>query len=248
MPYKWVEPKVVIEYFGIKIYHAYRHDMIEDVWDYNFTTNLLDEENGLFNFDIRDLQWKGVLEYKHSGVGIYEEDITKALMKAIEHQILPLPTDENIKNPYVRGCFNWYMHHPGKFIHCLALAVTKADGINRAKLDKAYHHMLVSNLAYNWNTVRVEGEVVDEPTELNKKKSDREASNPGNGCFFWYTNRSGSFVTHIANAIQLADLKNLELIKKAYPQMVAAYEMNDWNLVPKGFAPTYNSEPDHEST
>ena len=62
------------------------------------------------------------------------------------------------------------------------------------------------------------------------------------GSFNWYLFNSGSFVTTIAKAIQLADKDNLEKLRSAFPQMVAAFELSTWDSVPEGFESKYNSE------
>jgi DNA-binding FadR family transcriptional regulator len=63
------------------------------------------------------------------------------------------------------------------------------------------------------------------------------------GSFNFYIGRSGSFVTSMALAIQRADEDNLERIRKAFPQMVAAYKCKSWDEVPEGFeSDTYNAE------
>jgi hypothetical protein len=64
------------------------------------------------------------------------------------------------------------------------------------------------------------------------------------GSFNWYLERSGSFVTTMAKALQAADGNNRERIRKVFPQMVAAIECNSWDEVPAGFeADRYNANP-----
>lgn len=64
------------------------------------------------------------------------------------------------------------------------------------------------------------------------------------GCFNWYLEMSGSFVTAMAQAIQRADTDNKGRIRKAFPQMIAAYECNCWENVPEGFDKNeYNANP-----
>ena len=62
------------------------------------------------------------------------------------------------------------------------------------------------------------------------------------GCFEWYLRQSGSFVTAMANAICRADKANLERLRLAFPQMIAAWEMPCWFHTPPGFEATYNAE------
>jgi hypothetical protein len=62
------------------------------------------------------------------------------------------------------------------------------------------------------------------------------------GSFNWYLFHSGSFVTTVAKAIQLADADNLEKLRLVFPQMVAAFELRTWDSVPEEFESNYNSE------
>ena len=61
------------------------------------------------------------------------------------------------------------------------------------------------------------------------------------GSFCHYLYKSGDFVKAMANAIQMADNNNLERLRKAFPQMVAAHALYDWNEAPEGFEPVYNA-------
>jgi hypothetical protein len=60
------------------------------------------------------------------------------------------------------------------------------------------------------------------------------------GCFEKYLHASGDFVTAMAKAICRADNDNLERIRLAFPQMVAAHECHSWFDAPEGFEPKYN--------
>lgn len=62
------------------------------------------------------------------------------------------------------------------------------------------------------------------------------------GSFNWYKDRSGGFVQAVAQAIIKADNHNLERLRKAFPQMVAAHECHSWDDVPEGYEPKYNGE------
>jgi len=62
------------------------------------------------------------------------------------------------------------------------------------------------------------------------------------GCFEWYLRQSGSFVVAQANAICRADKENLERIRRAFPQMIAAWEMPCWFDIPPSFEAVYNAE------
>jgi len=59
MPYRteWVEPELMIEHEGKKIFYAYRHDDAEERMSYWYNTDReeLDGEFGGFRFDIREL-------------------------------------------------------------------------------------------------------------------------------------------------------------------------------------------------
>jgi nicotinic acid phosphoribosyltransferase len=61
------------------------------------------------------------------------------------------------------------------------------------------------------------------------------------GSFFKYVHQSGRFVTTMAHAIMCADKDNIERIRKAFPQMVAAHECSSWRTVPDHFDPVYNA-------
>ena len=61
------------------------------------------------------------------------------------------------------------------------------------------------------------------------------------GSFNWYLDRSGGFVTHLAEAVCRADRGNKERLRLAYPQVVAAWETEDWNIAPGGFFPSYDA-------
>ena len=64
-------------------------------------------------------------------------------------------------------------------------------------------------------------------------------TNPGT--FNRYLHQSGSFVTHMAHAIQAADQYNLGRIRDVFPQMVAAAEMQSWDEAPEGYDLVYNA-------
>ena len=61
------------------------------------------------------------------------------------------------------------------------------------------------------------------------------------GCFNQYLYEAGDFVTTLARTMQLADPDNIERLRVAYPQMVAAHDCQSWNTVPDGFEPVYNA-------
>lgn len=62
------------------------------------------------------------------------------------------------------------------------------------------------------------------------------------GSFGHYMYRSGDFVRTMAEAIQRADPPNKERLRRAFPQMVAAFELGgDWTGVPEGYLPRYDA-------
>lgn len=68
------------------------------------------------------------------------------------------------------------------------------------------------------------------------------------GSFEWYLHPDGggSFVKSLAHCIQRADDINIERLRRAFPQMVAAFEMHSWFKAPPGFEPRYNAEVPEE--
>lgn len=244
MPRKWVAPELYLEYFGVRIFHAYDDDNYEDPLNNWFTTCNTDGGDD-WQFDVRDL---GELSEVNLALGRGEfvdtdDAIKGAIKRAIELQVLDLPAEDDVEYPFKRGSFNWYVNHPGIFIRYLSNAMLHVDANNRSRINEIYHHMITSSTVGNWDKV-CDGDVVDEPITFDARASIKIADGVYYGCFFWYLNRSGSFVTHMAHAIQYADKKNLELIRQVYPQMIAAYECEDWNTKPEGFAPEYNAGAD----
>ena len=55
MPWKWIKPKIFMQYRGIKIYHTYRHDVISDPNQYLFTFDENEPDLDQYIFDIRGL-------------------------------------------------------------------------------------------------------------------------------------------------------------------------------------------------
>ena len=71
---------------------------------------------------------------------------------------------------------------------------------------------------------------------------DEAIANMDPGSFNHYLGYSGGFVTTIALAIQKADQQNQARLKVAFPQMVAAFQMGNWNHAPEGFSsPQYGA-------
>lgn len=63
------------------------------------------------------------------------------------------------------------------------------------------------------------------------------------GSFGHYVYVSGDFVRSVALAIQRADPVNKERLRRAFPQMVASFDLGgNWTGVPSGFAPEYDAQ------
>jgi len=73
-----------------------------------------------------------------------------------------------------------------------------------------------------------------------------EKTLPAEGSFGKYLHYSGDFVYTVALAIQRADPHNRERLRRAFPQMVAAFEHHCWDEPPPGFQPRYNAAADQE--
>jgi hypothetical protein len=64
---------------------------------------------------------------------------------------------------------------------------------------------------------------------------------PEEGSIEWYLKYSGGFVTALIRCIQVADMQNRERLRLAFPQVVAAIEMDSWFDAPPGFGPRYDA-------
>ena len=53
MPFKWIKPKVFMQYRGVKIYHTYRHDIITDPNQHLFTFDENEPDLDQYIFDVR---------------------------------------------------------------------------------------------------------------------------------------------------------------------------------------------------
>jgi len=244
MPYQWIKPELVFSYFGVSIFRTYRHEFYVDPYQYNFTTCDFNDKEDI-QFDARELgEWHKYIA-AHGKIkedGTYENHMHNVIKMAIERQTLIMPVPD-ADYPVKRGCFNWYDMHPHGFIRNITDAAISADFSNKARLGKIYPHIIkCCSSTEGWDTAH-HGDVTDAPILPVFRDSSKEPGDHGNGCFFWYLNRSGSFVTNMANVILHADIKNLEIIRMVYPQMVAAYECGDWNITPMGFKPIYDAGP-----
>lgn len=244
MPYDWVEPILVFKYFGVSIFHTYNDGMLKQPRMFHFTTCNFNDETE-YQFDARELdEWREYI-MAHGKIkenGTYESHMHNVIKMAIERQTLVMPTPY-LRYAVKRGCFEWYYTHPNDFINSLAGAVIAAALNNKERLNKIYRHMIYSNSVGDW-LLLCHGDVVDAPILPVFRVSNREEKNPCNGSFFWHLNRSGSFVAHMANVILHADIKNIEAIRQVYPQMIAAFELRDWNEKPSGFKPVYDARPE----
>ena len=61
------------------------------------------------------------------------------------------------------------------------------------------------------------------------------------GSFWYYRYRAPLHVKHLAEAIYCAPLEDQKKLRRAFPQMVAAYEMADKTSPPPGFEPRYDA-------
>lgn len=65
---------------------------------------------------------------------------------------------------------------------------------------------------------------------------------PDEGSIEWYLHYSGGFVRDMVHTIQHADGSNRARLRRAFPQMVAAFEMHSWTDAPPGFEPRYDAD------
>ncbi len=74
-----------------------------------------------------------------------------------------------------------------------------------------------------------------------EKQEATAIERPEEGSIEWYLNYSGGFVQSLIYTIQRADMVNRRRLRLAFPQVVAAIEMDNWYKAPPGFAPEYNA-------
>jgi hypothetical protein len=149
-------------------------------------------------------------------------------------------------------CFNYYYQHKNKFIKILADAITIADPENFRRLKDIYLAPCTAKLSTSFDIIppvliNVEYPEITNNEKIEKREYERKKSllidkhiNPGS--FAWHLQYSGNFVTLMAKLIVEADLRNKSLISKSYPQMVAAYDLEDWSVPPKNFDVNYLSK------
>jgi len=163
----------------------------------------------------------------------------------------------NMKGEKMLHCFNYYLTHKNKFIKILADVVSIADNDNLRRLELIYPSVCASKRSSNYDITPVVLAETDFPEIYNREKSEkreyeRKSCNADGkhiniGSFYWYLRCSGNFVTLMAQLIVESDFKNKTLINKVYPQMVAAYDLEDWTISPKGFRPDYNAIGSNEN-
>ncbi len=142
------------------------------------------------------------------------------------------------------GSFDWYLNLSDLFFKNLTAAIMHADLENQGKLYSIFPHMSRAHRNPNWD---VPASTSDLPLIINVEiiRDDpvkKDDSKFGGGTFNRYLFLSGSFLTYMAKVIYNADPHNREIIRLVYPQMVAAYDLEDWDMSPEGFeTDTYNS-------
>lgn len=144
------------------------------------------------------------------------------------------------------GSYNWYGDLQDPFFKNLCIATQHADFENVSRLAMVFPHILAAKAVERWE--KAPDTVVPvmlnvQPEEVSFKEIVSEGTE--NGSFNWYLKRSGSFVTAMANVILYADVHNREMLRMVYPQMISAFEMEDWDMCPSEFSSsTYNGVPD----
>jgi hypothetical protein len=143
-------------------------------------------------------------------------------------------------------CFNFYLSNKNPFFKYLGEAVSCADLLNKAKLYSIFSAVVAATTLKSYDDELEEYEDITNTIPENIRQyvigKKREQ-----GSFAWYLFNSGHFVTSMAKLITYCDLKNLDLISKVYPQMIAAFYMDDWDVAPTGFDKTYDSYSDLEN-
>lgn len=143
------------------------------------------------------------------------------------------------------GSYDWYCKLDDPFYRFMTSAINHADMDNIRRLKKAVPNMIAAwdmgSRAHRPEEV-VELDINDNVEYLEREPPKELNCTPGS--FNWYRCRSGHFVTYMSKAIMHADGDMRQKIGEAFPQMVAAFLMDDWDMWPKGFdSPSYNSLP-----
>lgn len=74
-------------------------------------------------------------------------------------------------------------------------------------------------------------------------------SQPEVGSLNHYLLYSGGFVNNLLRVAKTADEENKNRLRRAFPQVVAAFEMRNWDEAPPDYPPEYNAvegDPDRE--
>lgn len=151
---------------------------------------------------------------------------------------------EQVQNVHKKGSFHWYISLNQHFFKHITRSIMHADTDNLSALKRIFPHMVEAHSRPDWN----EPPKVNFPIELNIEKYKEEFPKKDfdyvavDGSFLRYLYNSGHFVSSMSRAILYADEHNRSLIEREYPQMVAAYNINEWQKAPDGFEPIYNSK------
>lgn len=87
MPLVWQDNEVAMEYSGVKIYHTYRNDNMEERYDNHYAV----DASGDASFDIREIECPAWL---------HPDDHEAILSYAIDLDLLPVEYDDNDFNDY----------------------------------------------------------------------------------------------------------------------------------------------------
>jgi hypothetical protein len=133
-------------------------------------------------------------------------------------------------------CLDFFFSSQNAFLRKLAEVVCVADVTNRELLRIAYPAIVEAYYLDSWDKspVGVFPEIVC--SEVSLKKIEKASIETNRGSFNFYRHpASGTYVSRLSQLIILADDNNLALIEKVYPQMVAAFRMENWDNTPEGF-------------
>ena len=141
------------------------------------------------------------------------------------------------------GSYDWYSKLQDPFYQHMVQAINHADGPNMDLLVNAVPNM------DGWDRRPFSCTDIDINDDV--KYIEREAPSElkcVSGSFNWYRFRSGHFVTYMTKVIMHADGEMKQRIYKAFPQMVAAFELDNWDMSPIGFiSPSYDSIPSEQA-
>lgn len=146
------------------------------------------------------------------------------------------------------GSFEWYRNLEDKFFVYLTKSMVHSDNENRIKIMKIFPHIAFAQKSSNWNKI---GDIKIFPITINIERSDANHNDnppmymlPIAGSINNYLKYSGDFVKSLTITVLYADDHNRELIRQQYPQLIAAFYMDDHYMCPEGFtSATYNAIP-----